>query len=226
MDYKGYNIAVHELGHNVEQVFGVTLIDHTLLQGVPNTAFTEALAFTFQNRDLELLGLEPGAGAAEAEALAALDTFWGTREIGGVALVDLRVWRWLYENPEATPAQLRQAVVRIAQEVWNEYFAPVFGEDDQVLLAVYSHMVDGAMYTPDYPLGHLIAFQVEDFFAGSDRPFGEEFERVAKIGRVTPDAWMRQAVGGPLSAEPLLAATRQALEELGAAGRGDGSSGD
>jgi len=33
MDYKGYNIAVHEMGHNVEQVFSVTTIDHTLLQG-------------------------------------------------------------------------------------------------------------------------------------------------------------------------------------------------
>lgn len=214
MDYKGYNIAVHELGHNVEQVFGVTLIDHTLLQGVPNTAFTEALAFTFQNRDLELLGLE-GAGT-EAEALAALDTFWSTREIAGVGLVDLRVWRWLYQHPEATPAQLREAVVEIAKGVWNDYFAPVFGVRDQVLLAVYSHMVDGAMYTPDYPLGHLIAFQVEALFAASDRPFGEEFERVAKIGQVTPDAWMRQAVGGPLSAAPLLAATKEALAELGA----------
>jgi len=29
----------------------------TLLQGVPGTAFTEALAFTFQHRDLELLGV-------------------------------------------------------------------------------------------------------------------------------------------------------------------------
>ncbi len=225
MDYKGYNIAVHELGHNVEQVFGVTLIDHTLLQGVPNTAFTEALAFTFQNRDLELLGVEPGAGAEEAEALAALDTFWSTREIAGVGLVDLRVWRWLYDNPGATPAELRQAVVEIAQGVWNDYFAPVFckredcGEEDQVLLAVYSHMVDGAMYTPDYPLGHLIAFQVEDYFESSDRPFGEEFERVAKIGRLTPDAWMRRAVGGPLSAQPLLAATERALEQLGAPAR-------
>src|SRR6185295_2453728 len=40
MDYKGYNIAVHELGHNVEQTFSLYDIDHTLLQGVPNTAFT------------------------------------------------------------------------------------------------------------------------------------------------------------------------------------------
>src|SRR5207237_1323475 len=65
MDYKGYNIAVHEMGHNVEQVFSVTTIDHSLLQGVPNTAFTEALAFVFQARDLQLLGL----GAPDPDAL-------------------------------------------------------------------------------------------------------------------------------------------------------------
>ncbi len=40
MDYKGYNIAVHELGHNVEQTFSLNGFDHTLLAGVPNTAFT------------------------------------------------------------------------------------------------------------------------------------------------------------------------------------------
>ncbi|HVG37570.1 MAG TPA: hypothetical protein VNA10_07530, partial [Thermoplasmata archaeon] len=44
MNYKAYNIAVHEMGHNVEQTFSLNAIDHTLLAGVPNTAFTEALA--------------------------------------------------------------------------------------------------------------------------------------------------------------------------------------
>ena len=43
MDYKGYNVAMHELGHNVEQVFSLYEVDHTLLAGVPNNAFTEAL---------------------------------------------------------------------------------------------------------------------------------------------------------------------------------------
>src|SRR5207237_432745 len=45
MNYKGFNIAVHEMGHNVEQTFSLNDVDHTLLKGVPNTAFTEALAF-------------------------------------------------------------------------------------------------------------------------------------------------------------------------------------
>ncbi|HTD51696.1 MAG TPA: hypothetical protein VK780_01605, partial [Thermoanaerobaculia bacterium] len=57
MNYKGFNIAVHEMGHNVEQTFSLYDIDSTLVAGVPNTAFTEALAFVFQGHDLELLGL-------------------------------------------------------------------------------------------------------------------------------------------------------------------------
>jgi hypothetical protein len=210
MDYKGYNIAVHEMGHNVEQVFSMTTIDHTLLEGVPNTAFTEALAFVFQDRDLELLGL---AGRDEFTAhMAALDSFWNAREIAGVALVDMGAWRWLYDHPEATPAELREAVVGIAREVWDRHFAPLLGgAGDTVLLAIYSHMVDAGLYTPDYPLGHLIAFQVERHFATTDRPLGEEFERMTRLGRLTPDAWMRQAVGAPLSVEPLLEATEEAL---------------
>lgn len=213
MDYKGYNIAVHELGHNVEQVFSVTTIDHTLLQGVPNTAFTEALAFVFQNRDLELLGLQ--GGGPEAHQLKALNDFWATREIAGVGLVDMNVWSWLYQHPEASPAQLRAAVVTIAQDVWNRYFSKTFGIRDQTLLAVYSHMIDGAMYTPDYPLGHLIAFQIENYFENPEVDFGEEFERICQLGQLTPEAWMSQAVGAPLSSHPLLEATAEALRALG-----------
>ena len=101
MDYKGFNIAVHEMGHNVEQTISLNDIDHYMLQGVPNTAFTEALAFVFQARDLELLGL--ASPNEEASALATLDDFWGTAEIAAVALVDIGVWHWMYDNPDATP---------------------------------------------------------------------------------------------------------------------------
>jgi hypothetical protein len=85
MDYKGYNIAVHEMGHNVEQTLSLNEIDHYMLQGVPNTAFTEALAFVFQARDLELLGL--GKPDETSRAFRVLDDFWGTAEISAVALV-------------------------------------------------------------------------------------------------------------------------------------------
>ena len=39
-----------ELGHNVEQVFSLHGIDHWWLGGVPNNAFTEAIAYHFQER--------------------------------------------------------------------------------------------------------------------------------------------------------------------------------
>lgn len=210
MDYKGYNIAVHELGHNVEQTFSNVAIDHTLLGGVPNNAFTEAMAFLFQARDLKLLGL-PGP-SAEAERLRALDEFWATREICGVALVDIGAWHWLYDHREATPAEFREAVVKIAADVWNRYYAPIFGQKEIPLLAIYSHLVQYGLYTPDYALGHLIAFQVEEHFAKNPGKFGSEFERITRQGRLTPDAWMQGAVGAPLSAEPLLRAAERALK--------------
>jgi hypothetical protein len=214
MDYKGYNIAVHEMGHNVEQVFSMTAIDHTLLSGVPNTAFTEALAFVFQARDLDLLGLK--GSDPKADDMRDLEELWGAREIAGVALVDMEAWHWLYDHPEATPAQFREAVVSISQEIWNRYFASILGAKDATLLAIYSHMIDSGLYTPDYPLGHLIAFQVEAHFRENNKgPLGPEFERICKLGSITPDAWMRQAVGAPLSSEPLLKAAASALQALG-----------
>lgn len=207
MDYKGYNVALHELGHNTEQVFSLDGIDHWWLNGVPNTAFTEAFAFTFQARDLELLGL-PREGTG-AEDLATLNDLWMTYEIAGVGLVDMRVWRWLYAHPEATPAELGEAVRAAARDVWNQYYAPHFGAKDVEILAIYSHMIASGLYLPDYALGHIIAFQVADALRKGD--FGKEFERMARQGRLTPDAWMRGAVGAPLSAAPLLSAAREAL---------------
>ena len=56
MDYKGYNIAIHEFGHNVEQTLSLYDVDYFMLNGVPNTAFTEALAFVFQKRHLAHFG--------------------------------------------------------------------------------------------------------------------------------------------------------------------------
>ena len=210
MKYKGFNIAIHELGHCVEQVFSLNEIDHVLLQGVPNTGFTEAFAFVFQSRDLSLLGLKKEDPLAEH--LKALDTFWGTFEISGVALVDIRIWRWMYEHPEASPAELKEAVIEIARDVWNEFFAPVIGVKDQILLAIYSHIIDAGMYTPDYPLGHIISFQVEQYL--KDKNLAVEMERMCRLGSITPDAWMKAAVGKPISTQPLIKAAEEAVKHL------------
>ncbi|MGO9842197.1 MAG: hypothetical protein ACLPZF_13525 [Candidatus Acidiferrales bacterium] len=211
MNYKGFNIAVHEMGHNVEQTISLNEMDYTLLEGVPNTAFTEALAMVLQGHDLEVLGLS--APEAQTEVLKTLNDFWNTYEISGVALVDMDVWQWMYDHPNATPNQLRDATLQIAKDIWNKYYAPVFSKNDVVLLAVYSHMIDSFMYLPDYPIGHLIAFQIEEQMKESGA-IGPEFERMAKMGRVTPDMWMIHATGKPVGAEALLAATANALEKI------------
>jgi len=219
MDYKGYNIAVHEMGHNVEQTFSLDTIDHTLLAGVPNNAFTEALAFVFQGHDIELLGLS--TPTARSEALKTLNDFWGTYEIAGVALVDMDVWHWMYDHPEATPAELKEATIQIAKDTWNRFYAPVFRKKDVLLLGIYSHMISYAMYLPDYPIGHLIAFQVEEQMrkAGS---IGPEFERMSRTGNIAPDVWMRSATGGPVGADALLVATERALDEMSGKSGGGG----
>jgi hypothetical protein len=210
MDYKGYNIAVHELGHNVEQVFSLNTIDHTLLEGVPNTAFTEALAFVFQGRDLELLGL--ASSGDDQHHMNALEEFWAACEIAAVGLVDTAVWHWLYEHPDATAAELRVATVEIAEDVWSKTFDPLMGGQSSALLACYSHMLAYPLYLPNYGLGHLIAFQLEEHFRNAD--LAGEYERVCQQGRITPDLWMQGAVGARLSAQPLIMAADAAVEAM------------
>ena len=211
MNYKGFNIAVHEMGHNVEQTFSLNDIDHTLLRGVPNTAFTEALAFVFQGHDLELLGLP--APDARSEAEKTLNDFWGTYEIAGVALVDMAVWHWMYDHPQASPHELNEATVEIAKGIWNRYYAPIFNRKDVVLLGVYSHMIDSFLYLPDYPIGHMIANQIEEQMKKAGN-IGSEFERMAKMGQVTPDLWMKNATGRPVGPEALLESTQRALTSI------------
>jgi hypothetical protein len=219
MDYKGFNIAVHELGHNVEQVLSMNDVDHTLLAGVPNTAFTEAFAFVFQSHDLLLLGIEPKRDE-RAEALEALNDFWGACEIAAVSLVDMAVWHWMYDHPDATAAELKEAVIAISKDTWNAYYAPIFKKKDVILLGIYSHMIDSFLYLPDYPIGTLISAQIEDKM-NKGGSIGWEFERMATYGSVTPDMWMKHATGQPVGAEVLLEATKKALATIrGGGGKG------
>jgi hypothetical protein len=211
MDYKGFNIAMHELGHNVEQVFTLERVDHYTMNGVPNTAFTEAFAFVFQYRDMDVLGLQ--TGGAGAAAMRALNDMWMTYEIAGVSLLDMRIWRWMYENPEAGPDRTRDAVIGMAKEIWNEFYAPVYNIEDVPLLAVYSHMISLSMYIPDYFIGHIIAFQIEDYLRG--RNLGTEMERMCRLGRLAPQIWMQGAVGSSISAQPMIRAAERALETAG-----------
>ena len=210
MDYKGYNIAVHEYGHNVEQTISLHDVDYYMINGVPNTAFTEALAFIFQKRDLQLLGLEDTN--PDKEYLDVLNLYWSVFEIMGVSMVDMKVWKWMYEHPDASAEELKNATVEIAKEVWNTYFADIYGTKDEPILAVYSHMISSPLYLANYSFGHLIDFQIEQYLDGKD--FSEEVDRMWSIGRLTPQVWMQEALGEELSIEPMITAAEEALENL------------
>lgn len=200
MDYKGFNIAIHELGHNIEQTISMRNIDYYFLNGVPNTAFTEANAFVFQKRDLKILGF-PNLDSNQKEKTE-MDIQWGAYEIMGVSLVDINVWRWMYDNPQATSTQLQTAVIDIAIEVWNEFFAPVIGVKDSPILAIYSHMINYPLYLANYPFGHIIEYQLEKYYEGKD--FAKEVERIYTIGNITPQQWMLKATGEKISVKAMI----------------------
>jgi hypothetical protein len=167
------------------------------LAGVPGPAFAGAL---------ERLG-QPGPGN---KALEALDAFWSTFAGAGAALVDMAVWHWLYEHPDASPASLKPAVAAIAAGIWNRTYAPLLGQPDCALLADNSLLFAGRLDLPDLPIARLIGFQIRR----KQGPAGT-FERCARLGRLTPDLWMTRATGSPLGPEVLLEATAEALAELG-----------
>jgi hypothetical protein len=142
----------------------------------------------------------------------ALDNLWSAYEIMGVSLVDMKVWNWLYAHPNATPEELKNAVVKIAIEVWNKYFAENFGTQDEPILGIYSHMIAYPLYLPDYPLGHLIEFQIEKYLEGKN--LATEMQRMCMIGRIIPQLWMQKAVGSPISIQPLLDTAQEALTKV------------
>jgi hypothetical protein len=208
MDYKGYNIAVHEFGHNTEETITMNDVDYWMLNGVPNTAFTEAVAFMFQKRDLELLGFTNAN--TDADNNLALDDFWSCYEIMGVALLDIATWEWMYFHPNATALELKEAVITKSKEIWNIYYAGIMGGKDEPILAIYSHMIDSPLYLSNYPIGYLISFQVEGQMKG--KSMADEIQRMYSQGRIIPQIWMNNSVGKDISAEPMLQAVRKALE--------------
>ena len=209
LNYRGYRVGMHEIGHNIEQIVSTYMTDYYLLKGIPCSPYTEAMADLIAYRSLVGLGVNPEYSAKEKQDNA-LAAFWFVCEIGSVALHEIRVWNWLYDNPEATVEELKKATIDIAKDIWNEYFADIFGVKDVPVFAIYNHFIHAALYLHSYPLGNIILMQLEEYFEGGD--FATEMIRTCKIGKLTPDLWMIKATGEPLSSEPLLNAMRKALE--------------
>jgi len=198
LGWDGFDTAMHELGHNIEQVVSCHFAPRPILRGVPNTACTEAFAFLYQSQARRVLGLPD----MDDPHLATVQRLIEACEIAGPALLEIRVWRWLYEHPESDAAALREEVLRLAGALWAEFYEPYFGPDRYRLLAAYQHMIAYPLYLADYALGYMINHQITAHMAGKD--LASETKRICAIGRVTPDLWMRRAVGSPISAEALL----------------------
>jgi len=209
LNYKGYRIGMHEIGHTIEQNVSMYMSDYYFLKGIPSSPFTEAMADLIAYRDMVGLGVSPTYGE-EDRALNAISTFWFVCEMGAEALHEIQVWHWLYDHPDASVDELKKATIDLAKEIWNEYFAEIFGVEDIPIFAIYNHFISGALYLHSYPLGNIVLMQLEEYF--EDRDFATEMIRMCTIGKLTPDLWMIEATGKPLSSEPLLRSMRKALK--------------
>ena len=201
LGWDGFDTAMHELGHNLEQLCSTYFVSRPALRGVPNTACTEAFAFLYQSLAKRVLGLEDAAEADRQFAVDSVATMLSACQIAGPSLLELRAWRWLYANPTATPAALREEVLRIAADLWTRFYERDFGKDSYRILAAYQHMIAHPLYLPDYTLGHMMSHQIRSYMRGKD--LAGETKRITSLGCLTPDLWMRRAVGAPVSPEPL-----------------------
>jgi len=214
IDKKGINemefsTFMHELGHCVEGVLTSYEMDYSSLWSVPNTAFTEGFAFTFQDRSDFILGRE----AAEDNDVTTLLRFWEAYGIAGPALAEIQLFHWLYKNPKATPAAIHKEIRSIGDEIYRQYYARLFGPEGYGLVSVYSHMLWCYFYLADYPLGYVIAYQVRKHL--QNKNLGEEMERMCQLGAIYPEQWMKASVGQAISVNPLLDDTKAALKNLG-----------
>jgi hypothetical protein len=203
-----FGTFMHELGHCTEQVLTSFEMDFKSLWGVPNTAFTEGFAFTFQDKTDFILGRKTTVDAD----VTTLQRFWEVFEITGPALTEIRFFHWLYANPKAGAAEMHRAIRRIGDEVWAQYYARIFGAEGYGLMSVYSHMLWCSFYLADYSMGYVIAYQVRKYLA--TRKFAPEMERMCALGCIYPEEWMKAAVGQGVSAEPLLSDVQKAAARI------------
>lgn len=202
LDYKSYRVAMHELGHCVCGVYCTNDMDYFRLAGVPNGGITEGYAEMFAYKNIEGLGLAP-FNEAEKHNLLSLAAVWYLFEMGGQALTEIEVWKWMYAHPDAAPAEVRQAVLSISGNIWNTYFAEIFGGNrDRHILSIYNHFITGDLYLHNYFLSNIVMYQLYDTWHGADLAPG--LRKISREGRTDTDRWMKNAVGSGLSLQSLL----------------------
>ena len=113
------------------------------------------------------------------------------------------------------------------RDVFEEFVRTNFAGDQSTLDQLFNrfqhnleqfdgHMVEiGREFRQqsDLDTGHMIAFQIEEQVDKAGN-LGAEFERMATVGSVVPDVWMKKATGAPVGPEALLHATEKALREV------------
>ena len=206
INWAGLDCTMHELGHTVEQVYTLHRTPRVGLKGIPHTAISEALAFTFQAKARDVVGLTLPSGYEHVDMLK---EFLGAVEIAGPALVDLLTWQWMYEQREFSAGELRDFTVAAADDVWRQYFEPYFGPDENHLMGAYQHMVGIMLYLPNYVVGHVIAHQIRQHLEGQN--LAEEVERMCVQGNTSVPLWMRQAVGSDVDEGAMIEDVRRAL---------------
>jgi hypothetical protein len=209
LDYKGYRIAMHELGHVVCGVYSTREIDHFLLADVPTGGITEGFAEMLAYKNMEGLGLARGTFGEQKELLS-LASLWYMLDLGGQSLTDIETWKWMYAHPGATAEELRTAVLDISAGIWNQYYSPVFGGiRDQHILSIYNHFITGSLYLYNYFLGNVIMFQLYDAFMPDNLAGG--LRKACMEGNTLPELWVERACGTGISTEPLLKCARLAI---------------
>jgi len=213
LDYKSYRVAMHELGHVVCAVYSTDEADNFLLAGVPTSGITEAMAELLAYKNAEGLGLN-GSNPELREHMLSLATLWYLVEMGGQALTDIESWKWIYANPGATEEEVRDAIISITENIWNTYFAEIFGVRDQHILSIYNHFITGSLYLFNYFLGDVIMYQLHDAYRSGD--LAVKLKEACKEGNTTPGLWMSKAVGTGISTEPLMDASAKAIKYFSA----------
>ncbi|MEW6252507.1 MAG: hypothetical protein AB1716_17865, partial [Planctomycetota bacterium] len=182
------------------------------LRGVPGSCGVESAAGVVCDERFRIVGVKLSTDDIDPLDQLTIEQMLGSCQIAGPGLVELRAWHWLYAHSQATAAELRDAVVRIAGEVWREFYEPYFGPDRYHLAAAYQHMLGYPLYMANYALSGIAMQQIRVHVRG--KPVAEQMLRLCTIGRLSPDIWMERFVGAPLSAEPLVRDTERVLERL------------
>ncbi len=200
LSYYGYKAAVASLGYSVEQLYSLYGVDNNLLRGLPNEAFSQAFSIMFEDRCKLALGIK--MRQEHSDDYRVLDTFWNLRRECAEAVHCLYLWRWMYQNPEATDDELRAASISIARDIWNKYYSAIISDSDSPVLAFNSQHISELLHIIDYPLGRIINYQLTGYM--KERNAAIEIERICSIGRLTPEIWLQKAIGSDLSVDGLL----------------------